>query len=149
MGQMFNPESFFGGMLPMQGMNNMNSIQDMHNMRGMHDMLDMLGEVSGFMPLAIPVIKANAVFPFTMRRNPGMIEQENTCNRNCGKSAAREGSTEVDEVMSKRRELNMQMRAAVENEEFEKAAELRDQIKELEASAEASGSDQQGKENGE
>lgn len=40
----------------------------------------------------------------------------------------------VDPEMSKRRELNMlreQMNMAVRNEEFEKAAELRDRIKEL------------------
>ena len=34
--------------------------------------------------------------------------------------------------MNERRELNMQMRIAVEKEDFEKAAELRDKIKALE-----------------
>lgn len=43
---------------------------------------------------------------------------------------------EVDEAMKKRREVNIlreQMRLAVEAEAFEKAAELRDQIKKIEA----------------
>ena len=35
--------------------------------------------------------------------------------------------------MKELRELNVQMRAAIEKEEFEKAAEIRDKIKELSA----------------
>jgi protein arginine kinase activator len=112
-------------------------------------MLPMHGGIGGFMPLAIPVMQPNAMIPFTLQRRSGTLDQGDACGCGCGKSAAMRNNTEVDADMSKRRELNMQMRAAVEREEFEKAAELRDQIKELEASAEASGSDQQGKENGE
>jgi len=106
MGQMFDFGSIFEGMLPMRG------------------------SLGGFMPMAIPVMQTNALFPFTMQRRPGMIEQENSCC--CGQKAAKETGVEVDEEMSERRELNMQMRAAIENEEFEKAAELRDKIKALE-----------------
>lgn len=52
-------------------------------------------------------------------------------------AAAPAGVTpEVDEEMKKRRELNIlreQMRTAAEAEDFEKAAEIRDQIKKIEA----------------
>jgi len=40
---------------------------------------------------------------------------------------------EVDEKLNQKRELNKQMRIASQNEEFEKAAEFRDKIKELDA----------------
>ena len=114
-GQMFDMGNFFDGMFPMHG------------------------EIGGFMPMAIPVMRTNAMLPFTMQRRTGMIEQGNPCDCGCGKGATRENNVEVDEVMSKRRELNIQMRAAVEKEEFEKAAELRDKIKELEAQGQAQG----------
>ncbi len=48
--------------------------------------------------------------------------------------AEKKAESEADPELSKRRELNMlreQMKKAVEAEEFEKAAELRDKIKEL------------------
>ena len=43
-----------------------------------------------------------------------------------------ETNVKVDDEMRERRELNVQMRAAVENEDYEKAAGLRDKIRELE-----------------
>jgi protein-arginine kinase activator protein McsA len=63
----------------------------------------------------------------------GAHGQENTCSCGIEEKAKTLLNVEIDEDMSKRRELNAQMRIAVENEEFEKAAELRDKIKELEA----------------
>jgi protein arginine kinase activator len=51
------------------------------------------------------------------------------------KVTADKTAVEKDEVMSRRREANLlreQLRAAVDSEEFEKAAELRDKIRELE-----------------
>jgi len=89
--------------------------------------------ISGFMQMAVPMIQAGAMFPFTMRPGLGKIEQGSTCSCGCGSSKTGETNVEVDEVMKERRELSAQMRAAVEKEEFEKAAELRDRIKELEA----------------
>ncbi|MDR2599519.1 MAG: UvrB/UvrC motif-containing protein [Oscillospiraceae bacterium] len=38
---------------------------------------------------------------------------------------------EVDESANIRRELNKQMRIAIDNEEFERAAEIRDELKAL------------------
>ena len=49
----------------------------------------------------------------------------------CGSSQALNSENKTDTEMTERRELNMQMRIAIENEEFEKAAEIRDKIKAL------------------
>jgi len=84
------------------------------------------------------------MLPFTAQPGIGMISQDRqmprnntmpyngTCGCGCGSTAAPETNIELDDEMSRRRELNMQMRAAVEKEDFEKAAQLRDMIKELE-----------------
>jgi len=88
--------------------------------------------VSGFMPLAIPVMRTNTMLPFTARPLTGKMEQDAPCVCGCGNSKPKEQDVKVDEEMNQRRELNAQMRAAVEKEEFEKAAELRDRIRELE-----------------
>ena len=53
----------------------------------------------------------------------------------CASSPAKREETEPDEELSLRREINMlrhEMGEAVKNEEFEKAAELRDKIRALE-----------------
>jgi protein-arginine kinase activator protein McsA len=42
------------------------------------------------------------------------------------------GEDRVDEDMTKCRELNLQMRTAINSEDYEKAAEIRDRIKQLE-----------------
>jgi len=130
MGRMFNQTAGFGGLFG--------------------EVLPISSGISGFMPLALPAIEtdtiipfmiedsrlpfvqANAMFPFTLQRRPGFIEQDDSCSCGCGQNRTKEEDVEVDKEMSMRRELNKQMRIAVENEEFEKAAELRDKIKELE-----------------
>jgi len=89
--------------------------------------------ISGFVPMAVPMIAADAMFPFTLHSRKGMINKETPCSCGCEGKATLNANVEADEEMSKRRELNAAMRIAVENEEFEKAAELRDQIRELEA----------------
>jgi hypothetical protein len=88
--------------------------------------------VGGFMSLAIPVAKSNTVLPFSVHPLIGASQQGNLCDCGCGQVRKSDINIEVDEEMKTRRELNAQMRAAVANEEFEKAAELRDKIKELE-----------------
>jgi len=130
MGHMFDQMADFGGLF--------------------EGMLPMRSGISGFMPLALPAIEtdtmipfmaadnrfpfiqANVMFPFTLQSRPGIIEQDNSCSCGCGQNRTMGKDAEVDKEMSLRRELNKQMRVAVENEEFEKAAELRDKIKELE-----------------
>ena len=119
--QLFNTGSLF----------NPGHLREMGNL--FNGMFPMLGDVSGFVPMAIPVVKANKYYPFTLQPHTGMIDQGDTCDCGCGVNTTKETKFEVDEDMKLRRELNAQMRAAVEKEEFEKAAELRDKIKELEA----------------
>ena len=87
------------------------------------------------MPMAIPVFKSSAFFPVTVQPQPGMPGHQEACNYGFEAGISRQSDTEVDEEMKIRRELNAQMRAAVEKEEFEKAAVLRDQIKALETTA--------------
>jgi len=54
-----------------------------------------------------------------------------TAKCECGNHTAEDIINKADTQMMEIRELNKQMRVAVENEEFEKAAEIRDRIKEL------------------
>ena len=103
--------------------------------------------IGGFTPMMIPVMRANRLFPFALQPYMGVDEnqlrarnmrsantvraQDGNCGCGCGKSVSEEKKAEVNEEMSMKRELNMQMRAAIEKEDFEKAAELRDKIREL------------------
>ena len=103
------------------------------------DLMFPMRGISGLLPVAVPVIQPSTMSPGQLfdllTTQPGMsrISRGTPCKCGCGKTTVENASIEVDEEMSKRRELNAQMRIAVENEEFEKAAELRDKIKELEA----------------
>ena len=113
-------------------------IRQMFDFDGIFDsMLPMRGKLGGFMPVAIPFMQSNAFFPFAIQPHIGMsgsigTEKPSACGCGCATTEQKE-NVEVDEKLSQRRKLNMQMRAAIEKEEFEKAAELRDKIKELEA----------------
>jgi len=89
--------------------------------------------VGGFMSLAIPMKQSSAVLPFSVHPLMSMPQQGSTYDCGYGQARKSDITVEVDEEMSFRRELNALMRAAVENEEFEKAAELRDIIRELES----------------
>ena len=112
------------------------------DMLPIHKMLGRRSGISGFMPMAVPVMSADAVFPFKLRQHRGgelhgglqgdLHGGAGVCGH-C--TETKKGNVEVDENMSKLRELNVQMRLAIESEEFERAAEIRDQIKELKTSA--------------
>ena len=91
--------------------------------------------LGGFMPMAIPVLNASAMFPIKMHSIPGRIDQGTSQGCECGGSSAKQTNITIDEEMKMRRELNAEMRAAVASEEFEKAAELRDKIKALESAS--------------
>ena len=86
---------------------------------------------SGLMPRFAPM--SATPYPQLAMASRGVPAVESSgCN--CGNGAANQCANkaeEIDDKMAQRRELNMQMRAAVEKEEFEKAAQLRDRIKEL------------------
>ena len=86
----------------------------------------------GFLPAADSVIQFGPAFPFLVQPGVGaqMVPDSYSCGRASSETSA--GAIEVDEEMKKRRELYMLMRSAADNEDFEKAAEIRDQIKELE-----------------
>jgi len=88
--------------------------------------------VSGFVPLAIPMKQSKNVLPFSVHPIMGVPQQGSLCDCGCGQPRKNNINIEIDEEMKIRRELNAQMHTAVANEEFEKAAELRDKIKELE-----------------
>jgi len=113
--------------------------------------------IGGFTPVTIPVMRTNTLLPFALQPYMGMDatpsratpsrensfrasntrnanavrERDGTCSCGCGKSASGEKKAERNEEMSRKRELNMQMRAAIEKEDFEQAAKLRDKIREL------------------
>jgi len=103
----------------------------------MFDSMFPIRGVSGFMPMAIPMVQTYAQLPFIMQPRAGIgstpaLSRAESCECGCTLSSPGVMDVEVDEKMIKRRELNMQMRAAVEKEDFETAAKLRDKIKELE-----------------
>lgn len=102
---------------------------------------------------ATPFPGLGPMFSYAARPEPFGIAMEN--DRSCGCDTCRTGAqsetgetdgtsetgktgetaAEVDEEMNKRREVNMlreQMRLAAENDDFEKAIELRERIKEIE-----------------
>ncbi|MCL2125626.1 MAG: UvrB/UvrC motif-containing protein [Oscillospiraceae bacterium] len=61
-------------------------------------------------------------------------EEQGDCN--CAEPAQQAQPAEIDQEMLKRREINImreQMRLAADKDDFEKAAELRDQIRQMEA----------------
>jgi len=132
---MFDLGTFFNEMLPMQTM---------------HPPFSGPGRVSGFMPMAIPVVSPDNMMPFKVNPNMypanpggphmgGLHANSPHANRVHPRRRYSDINTrrnvEVDENMSKLRELNVELRIAIEKEEYERAAELRDQIKELKAVA--------------
>jgi len=98
------------------------------------DMFSMQG-ISGFMPVAIPMLSANTMFPVAGRVHAGKSPQGRANDCGCSGSGVREAHVEIDEEMKMRRELNAQLRAAIDSEEYEKAAELRDKIRALESAS--------------
>lgn len=105
------------------------------------------GRMSGLRPA--PMMRYEA-FPFFVRPRIGVLARQSGCETaqpDSRAEAAAESGTEaqtaaqtaeeqVDGEMKKRRELNMlreQMRIAAEKDDFEKAIELREQIKGMEA----------------
>ena len=89
---------------------------------------------SGFFPFVTPMLGSGEGFAPVVRFQPFTPERINECS--CGKIAPEVSEAEVDDEMKKRREVNMlreQMRIAAESDDFEKAIELREKIKGMEA----------------
>ena len=85
--------------------------------------------------LSAPAFDFGQEFPYTAWTRPGLPQKECACGGACDAPVRENPTTEVDNEMQKRREINMlkeQMRLAAEREDFEKAAELRDRIKTME-----------------
>ena len=112
------------------------SLCDARSMAG--SFFPIFGEQHGYSPLTTPVIGFGA--PMTIRVRPrigaGQPARERNCpdesGRECGKQTERGQDGEVDKEMQERRELRMQMHRAARNEDFERAAELRDKLKAME-----------------
>ena len=87
-----------------------------------------------FFPFTSPGPGPGGAFPMRVQAHaPG---QNAACECVGGKIAPETKDAEVDGEMRKRREVNMmreQMRAAAESDDFERAIELREKIKEMEA----------------
>ena len=98
----------------------------------------MLEEQQGYSQLTMPVIGFGAPMTFRVRPRIGagapagsrICPDESGCE--CGKQTERGQDGEVDKEMQERRELRMQMHRAARNEDFERAAELRDKLKAME-----------------
>jgi len=96
------------------------------------------GELCGYSPMKMPVIGFGAPMTFRVQPRVGAgppagghdCPDETGCE--CGTQPGHKQDGEVDKEMKARRELRMQMHKAARNEDFEKAAELRDKLKEME-----------------
>jgi len=94
------------------------------------------GAPGRFFPMTMPAMAAVAPFGFAWQprfgggETAGASECDSCCG--CDEPCDGEAGAGVDAEMMERRELYMQMRAAADSEDFEKAARLRDQIKGLE-----------------
>ena len=98
-----------------------------------YDIMSMFSFKSMFeelMPISTRQISTNRYFIPIARRAP-VRKPALTVTCECGNTITEKTESKADAQMKEIRELNMQMRAAVEKEEFEKAAEIRDRIKEL------------------
>ena len=98
-----------------------------------YDMVSLLDVTSMFEAFA-PILGPGRYYLPVSNRTPAKAPAKTpsldaTCS--CDHSTAETVIDIKDAVMAQRRELNMQMRIAVANEEFEKAAEIRDKLKEL------------------
>ena len=85
--------------------------------------------------LPIPIIGFGMTSPFGAWPQIGMLPAECEFGGTCDAPLPENPGTEVDDEMQKRREINAMrelMRLAAEKEDFEKAAELRDQIRRIE-----------------
>jgi len=112
------------------------SLDSMHNSFG--SFFPIFGGQPGYSPVAIPVLGFGA--PMTLRLQPRIeaipfadsqeCRDEGSCS--CGKHSDSDAYNDVDMDMKMRRELRMQMNKAAQNEEYEKAAEIRDKLKEME-----------------
>ena len=108
----------------------------MFNVGGVLDgFFPMSGLPREFFAIPMPMTGFGAAFPVAVRPLIDTQTQHGDCNCGCERSAPDAPTAEVDDEMRKRREVNVlreQMRLAAENDDFEKAIEIREKIKEME-----------------
>ena len=98
--------------------------------------LPFFGKLAGTVPMSMPVLGGYVAQPFMPTPQVELYPQSGSCNCGCEKKTQDVPCTEVDDEMKKRREINMlheQMRLAAKSDDFEKAIELREKIKEMES----------------
>jgi len=99
--------------------------------------IPVFSHIGGFLPVDYPGMGANPMFPVRMRRLPEATTRGDLCACGCDTCAPDTPDAKVDDEMRKRREVNAlreKMRLAAEKDDFEKAIELRDKLKEMESS---------------
>ena len=114
-------------------------INSMFGANGLFDFSDIFSDFypifgGGFIPAIAPMPGYGKVaYPRIARIGAFKPAQPSECGCGCSADSRPENSSEIkaDDDMAKRRELNMQLQAAIKNEEFEKAAEIRDRIKSI------------------
>jgi len=108
-------------------------------MSGMDDFFGELFPILGLagrMPMTgIPADSGYAALPYAFWMQPGAGRQNGLSACGCGQCMPDVPEAQVDEEMKKRREINVlreQMRMAAEKDDYEKAIELRERLKEME-----------------
>ena len=114
---------------------NIGNIRNSENIIGsiFNNLFPILSKAGGHIPGTIPAMNLNSTFPGTAHQRISGHTQTNVRDSGCATGTAATQTATVDDEMRKRRELYQQMYIAAENEDFEKAAQLRDVLKELEA----------------
>ena len=114
----------------------MDSLFDTGGLFGVSDMFSDFFPIFGrsaFMPAAMQLMSPAVFYPRTARlvARPRTQNYGGSCGCGCGTEGSKPDTDDIkaDEAMIKRRELNMELQAAIKSEDFEKAAQLRDQIK--------------------
>ena len=108
------------------------SMEQMFDFGGVFNSLPFeFGERGVYLPIIPPVMVYSMPMSFAPQPGVNACSCAGDCRPECCEPAQETRVSEVDEQMKQRRELNVQMRIAVENEDFEKAAEIRDKLKEL------------------
>ena len=98
----------------------------------------LLGRLGGFFPMGAPVMGSATQFPFGLipATAPAAFRggYGSECQCGCESRTPDVSEAVIDDEMKKRREINVlreQMRLAAENDDFERAIQLREQLKEI------------------
>ena len=111
-------------------------VQESFSLDRLYDMFfPIMGGFGSFPAASLHAGRANTGFPLIMQLQPATQLQNGSYACGCQPCKTGVSDVQVDDEMSKRRELNVlheQMRLAASTDDFEKAIELREKIKEIE-----------------